>query len=121
VGSWSLSPRCFPILVAAILLFPNRLDADEEVRVEINLHYQGSRDFTFVQMLSRLDASSFESDPARAIRPLLEEARKKLAIKEGYQPSIYGGNYWQMVTYDRYRYRVTESSSGRLITESEDR
>lgn len=62
--------------------------------------------------------TDIESDPERSLRPHIEDAKKKLAIKQGYSPAIYGPDYYKMIRVERVRYRVTDVSTSRVIAES---
>jgi hypothetical protein len=89
-----------------------------DLRAEIHLDYQGQRDFTHVVNLPASLASDLESDADRALRSHIEDAKKKLAVKQGYSPAIYGPEYYKMIRVERVRYRVTDTTTSRVIAET---
>ena len=89
-----------------------------DLRAEIHLDYTGSRNFTYTVNLPASSSTEIESDPERALRSHIEDAKKKLAVKQGYSPAIYGPDYHKLIRVDRVRFRVLDSSTSRVIAES---
>ena len=89
-----------------------------DLRAEIHLNYNGDRDFTYTVDLPASSSSDVESDPERTLRPHVEDAKKKLAIKQGYAPAIYGPEYYKLIRVEKVRFKVTDPSTSRVIAES---
>lgn len=92
--------------------------AGGDLRVEIHLDYVGDRNFTYVVSAPASSGTEIESDPERALRHHIEDAKKKLAVKQGYSPAIYGPDYHKMIRVERVRFRVVDPSTSRVIAES---
>ena len=103
------------LLWAAVLAGPL---AAGDLRAEIHLDYQGTRDFTHVVNLPASSSSDLESDADRALRPHIDDAKKTLAVKQGYSPAIYGPEYYKMIRVERVRYKVTDTTTSRVIAET---
>ncbi|MBI4862952.1 MAG: hypothetical protein HY815_22220 [Candidatus Riflebacteria bacterium] len=93
------------------------LEAASGYRVQITLTYGSGRKFDHIKQLEPDVGSRLENDPERRMRPLLQEAREKLAIREGYSPKIYGEAFWKIVTVDRVWYEVKELPGERIVVQ----
>lgn len=100
-------------LLGLIVAAPAR--AADNYQVEIQLTYQDTKRFEFVQVVDRTAGARIEFDATRAMDPLILEAKKKLALKLGYHPKIYGEEYWKILVVNRIAYTVEEKPGGRVI------
>lgn len=107
----------FSYALALLLVAAAPLTAGD-LRAEIHLDYQGTRDFIHVVNLPASASSDVESDAERTLRPHIEEAKKKLAVKQGYSPAIYGPDYYKLIRVERVRYRVTDTTTSRVVAET---
>ena len=89
-----------------------------DLRVELHLYYGGDRDFTYTTDVSPSLSTDIESDPERTLRPYIEDAKKKLAVKQGYSPAIYGDDYYKMIQVSKVIFKVTDPSTSRVIAET---
>lgn len=103
--------------LAVVLMLAGPVAASD-LRAEIHLVYSGDRDFTYVVNVSASAVTEIESDPERALRPHVEDAKKKLAVKQGYAPAIYGPDYHKLIRVERVHFRVVDPSTSRVVAES---
>lgn len=106
------------VLALALALGLTGPAAGADLRAEVHLAYSGDRDFTYTVNLPASSATEIESDPERALRSHIEDAKRKLAVKQGYSPAIYGPDYHKLIRVERVRFRVVDSSTSRVIAES---
>lgn len=106
------------VLTAVVfsMVWHSGLHADDGLLLEITLYYNsGRRDFTHRLSLPTGDRFRFESDPQGAARKFLPEARKKLAVKQGYSEASYGRDFDKILNIDKWFYHLSEPRSGRVI------
>jgi len=108
------------LALAAILALAAAARA-ADLHVELHLYYGDQRDFTYTAEVSASLSTDIESDPERALRTTIEDAKRKLAAKQGYAPSIYGDDYWKMIQVNKVIYKVTDPSTSRVIAETRRR
>jgi hypothetical protein len=110
--------RLLPWLALLALVWSAAPARAGDLRAEIHLNYNSDRDFTYTVDLPASQSSDIESDPERTLRPHIEEAKKKLAVKQGYSPQIYGDDYYKMIRVDKMFFKVTDTSTSRVIAET---
>lgn len=106
--------RIFATLLGLVLVSAP-LRAADSYQVQIQLTYQDTKKFEFVQVVDRATGAKIEFDATRNMEPLILEAKKKLALKLGYHPRIYGEEFWKILVVNRIGYTVEEKPGGRVV------
>jgi len=75
------------------------------------------RPFVYSIILDRKGYAKFEFNDRRFLKKEYEKAKRKLAIKDGFIPQVYGDDYYKLVKVRNWTYKMTEVQNDKVVAQ----